>query len=493
MNVRILRGLSTGYLLIPNIIFFYYWTRPLVAIIGIVLFLYVYLVQWSDRTFSTSDKSLSGKDLLYVGILSLILTLISGVNGICYQTFDYWCHNTKFYEMFREEWPLRIPADGPIVSYYYGYYVAPALYSKWVGALSEGFIFFWTYLGFFLGVAWLYLVLNRKVLYLILCLSIGDTPHIIKTITYKLGIRLYTYGDFGIESWSNFENLLWVPNQVIPTLIIGGMLIYLLRHKLPLENMVFVIVLTFWWAVFPALTSGLLVGILILRDWVLKKFQLDWPFVIKHAIVPALVCLPVLLIFESHNEVPISGFVWQFRDNTGSLIMEYLVNIGINIVLFLLAKQLLWKQGSKLPEFPFYLIMAFIFLFPFYRIGKVNDFLFRGLMPYLIIVGLYLFEPISHQSYKVVWQVARKSVFSLAVLLLLFSCSFIPIGRLVRAMRVNVVAASYFPDKVTHNPIPYDAYESIYDVLADKWTLMEAKQYLGKEGSIYEKYISKQR
>ena len=119
--------------------------------------------------------------------------------------------------------------------------------------------------------------------------------------------------------------------------------------------------------------------------------------------------------------------------------------------------------------------------------GKVNDFLFRGLMPYLIIIGIYLFYPLSEaKTYKESWSMIKKTPYSLILFLLLTSSSLIAAGRVFRAATVNQVTARMFPGKIAFDPIPYDAYPNIYEVLKDKWSQREADQYLGKKDSFYE-------
>jgi hypothetical protein len=168
-------------------------------------------------------------------------------------------------------------------------------------------------------------------------------------------------------------------------------------------------------------------------------------------------------------------------------VIEYRINIGMNLLIFFLVFSYFKNDTQRqLPAFPFYLILAFIMIFPIYRIGKVNDFLFRGLMPYLLIVGIYLFYPLASVSAANAWSKVRKSAYSVVLFSLLVSCCLIAAGRFVRSMKVNVITQSILPEKVGFQPIPYDAYANIYEVLKDKWTQLEADQYLGKKDSFYE-------
>ncbi|NIJ54922.1 hypothetical protein [Dyadobacter arcticus] len=490
MKIKYLKTLSLGYLLVPNLIFFYYWTNTFIATIGIVMLLYTFYDSLKDCDFH-SYEILTMKQLALLGAAAAMLTFVSGITGLAYQTFDHWCHNTKFYELFKNDWPIRIPEKGPVISYYYGYYVVPALVFKFLGDIHEIVIIVWTLLGFYIGLAWVYLVMNKKLIYTFLVICFGDTPHVIKTVAYKVTGLWYTRGDFAIESWSNFENLLWVPNQVIPTMIVAGMFIFMLKNRVKNELIVFPVVLIFWWAVFPAFAMGLFCGVVILRQWVLDGCQFNQQFMGRKVILPILAAIPVLLFLVSHKMAPISGFVWQFPYSLTGRIAEYVINIGINFIIFLLSyRYFRSKSENLLPPFPFYLLITFLLIFPVYRIGKVNDLLFRGLMPYLLMIGMYVFQSFAHRSNLQSRNVVTKSIMRFMLFLLLVLCSFISIGRVLRALKINKLTKMLLPNHIAFEPIPYDAYKNIYEVLKEKWSLREADQYLGKSDSFYELKIA---
>lgn len=491
MSIHLLRCITIGYLLLPNLLFFTHWTRTSFALFGVLILGFLFLDVIKNQDFNKSDN-LNSKSIISLVAICLVATLVSGVTGICFQTLDHWAHNTKFYELFISDWPQRIPLTGPVVSYYYGYYVVPVLLSKWAGIIREDIIFIWTALGFFLGFAWLYLALNRKMIFVILALSVGDTPRFLKLIFSNLAGPLYTFSDFAIEPWSNFENLFWVPNQVIPTLIIAGMFVYILKNRINVEYMVLPVALSFWWAVFPSVTSGCIIALVVLRKWFMERFKIDYLRAVKLVGLPFLICLPVLLFYLSHESLPASGFIWQFAGDLEGRTVEYLVNIGLNIVIFTLVYFYFQRNGNNtLPVFPIFITLCVILLFPLYRIGKLNDFLFRGLMPCLLVAGIYLFYPIAAVSnYRKSWALIRKTPYSFFIVLLLVSSSAIAGGRLYRAITVNQVTNRLFPEKFPFKAIPYDNYSGIYEALQAKWTQEEADQYLGKEDSFYELNIS---
>lgn len=490
MTERNLRSLSILYLLLPNLLFFLNWVNLPMKITGVLLLVYAFFTDVRYSDFS-KDKVLDTRNLIIVGFASLLLTFVSGINGICYQTFDYWCHNTKFYELLKYQWPIRIPQDGPVISYYYGFYVVPVLFSKLNGVLNEPLIFVWTWMGIWLGISWIYLVLNKKIIWVFLAICMGDLPHLIKSTLYKFSVRLYELGDFGVENWSNMENLLWVPNQVIPTLIIAGMFVYMLKKGLNINQAVLPVALSFWWAIFPAFVSGLLVGILIFIEVIRTGFRISWSSYINRVIVPFLCCFPILIFYLSHAESPVSGFLWEFVTDPKNVVIEYMVNIGINAGLFTAAYFVFRKLNlPHLNALPFFLIVSFTIIFPFFRMGKVNDFLFRGMMPVLIIAGMYLFYPLTVYTSRQTFDRLKGSVPGLMLLLLLAASSVIGVMRFGRAAKVNQIAVKMGVNSAPFTPIPYDAYPNIYEVLKDRWTLQEANQYLGKSDSFYEKYMA---
>lgn len=488
MSTKNLRHASVIYLLLPNLIFFYSWTRLSVAIIGIIILTYLSSDDYKDLSFKSSTD-FSTKDLLIVGITGLVLTLISGTAGFCYQTPDYWCHHAKYNELFNSKWPIRIPLDGPIISYYYGYYVVPALFFKIIGSINETFIVIWTTTGIAIGIAWVYLVLNKKIWFVLMAMCAGDLPHIVKNILAFLSISLYKFSDFGIEHWSLFENLFWVPNQVIPSLIIAGMFVYILKNNLNTYLMTFPLCLIFWWAVFPAFTFSLFIGCIIMKDWVTGHFKPKMATITKKIILPAITSIPILIFFLSHKATPVSGFIWNSRKDYMNLVSEYSANILVDVFGFLAVYICLKKMRFEtLDLFPFFIVLILTIIFPIYQIGKVNDFLFRGMMPLLFFTGIYLCYPLTVNSWKNTLHILRHSYLGLFLILILASTSLVAVRRVWRAVTENQFILK--PDGNPFIEIPYNAYPNVYEVLKEKWSLQEANQYLGKADSLYEKYIA---
>lgn len=489
MNIRLLKGLSASYLLLPNLLFFLYWTRPAIALVGIGLLIYAYAKHCLTDAWG-SPEPLVIKDLIWILSFAIFLVLISGVGGLFYQTLDHWGHNSKLYELFRQPWPLVYPSGGAAYSYYFGYYLVPALVSKMIGFFSEGVLFLWTLIGFALGVAWIYLILNKKILYVILSLSFGATPKVIAFIFRQLGQNPYAnYGDVLILTLPVLDQSLWVPNQVIPTIIIAGMLVHLVKTGGDLQEMVLPVALSLWWAVFPALLSGLLIGIMIVRQWCLDGFY--WPKVLTKVLIPVLSCIPILLLFASHKSVPISGFLWEF-DKPIEFISRYAFEMLLNIILFYLAFRIFYEKRPEKNTLHtlFYLTIGLMLLMPFYRIGVYNDFLLKGIQSSLLITSLLVLIPVAAKSsYQSLVEIARKSVLNFAVIGLLLLSLVSSTVLIVESVKSSAISNLLFPNQKLFTPIPYDQYPTIYDMLVEKFSTNDGEQYLGQEGSFYELYV----
>lgn len=488
MERKTLYTISIIYLLIPYIIYFLYWTKPVIALAGILLILYIfYKNALQENVFCKAFIDI--KDICIAFVAGVLLTLASGITGFAFQTIDHWCHNAKFHDLLRTDWPLRFPANRPVMAYYFGYYLVPAAFSKLTGHISPGIILVWTSLGIALGLLWICISLHYKWWAVLLVLCIGDFPRVFKGIAAHWSIQLYTYEEVGVEHWSNLENLFWAPNQLIPSLMLGGMLFHVIRHRLDYALLCFPTALALWWAAFPALITGLVIALLLIGQWI--RWGISFRDMIPRVLLPCVVAVPVLALFQSHPHPPENGLIWEVRGDTVNLLREYLVNTVADVLLF--AFVFAGYRRVRLPSIPaapFWLLICITLLFPFVRVGKINDLLLRGMMPVLVLIGCYLLYPLVSQPLPKVLGALRGNTVCIAVLLALLLSAVTGIGRLYRAARVNRITALWTGVQPRFVPIPYDAYPSLYETLQQRWSQQEAEQYLGKPDSFYEKYIA---
>ncbi len=488
MRNKTLYRLTIAYLIIPNIIYYLFWVNHVLSIICISLSAHLFL-KTALQEMEPCKTFIHLKDLFIACIFAGMLTLASGITGFAFQTMDHWGHNGKFQALFQNEWPLRFPANGPVMAYYFGYYLVPAAFSKLAGHISSAAILIWTSIGITLGLLWICISLHQKWWAVLLALCVGDFPRFLKGIAAHWSIRLYRFEDIGVEHWSNLENLFWAPNQFIPSLILGGMLFYVIRHRLNYALLCFPTALALWWAAFPALATGLIVALLLVFQWTRQgvSFCEFW----EHALLPFITVIPLLLLFQAHPQPPQNGPIWEFRLDTGNLVREYLVNTVADVAVFVLAFMTFRRVGLPgVSALPFCLLVCITLIFPLARVGKVNDMLLRGMMPVLVLIGCCLLYPLTSQPLPKVLTEIWGNAFYVVIVLVLLVPSGVGIARLYRAARFNRITALWGPHELKFAPIPYHAYPSLYETLRQRWSQQEAEQYLGKPDSFYEEYIA---
>jgi hypothetical protein len=480
--------ISIIYLLIPNIIYYLYWVNTALLLAGIILLLCIlYKSLLPECTFPKTYIHL--KDICIASGVAVGLTLASGITGFAFQTMDHWCHNAKFQDLLQNDWPLRFPSNRPVMAYYFGYYLVPAAISKMAGHISPAAILIWTSLGIALGLLWICISLDRKWWAVILVLCVGDFPRVFKGIASQGSIQLYRYESIGVEHWSNLENLFWAPNQFIPSLILGGMLFHVIRHRLDYALLCFPTALALWWAAFPALVIGLITALLLVVQWL--RWGITFQRLYQGVLLPCVAVLPVLLLFQSHPHPPENGLIWEFRGDIANLLREYLVNTLADVSLFVIVFLISRRAGLPVIQaLPFWLLICIALLFPLARVGKVNDMLLRGMMPILILIGCCLLYSFTSQPLSKVLAALRGNMHCIVVVLALVLPAVVGIGRLHRAATYNRMTALWSPSNSGFVPIPYDAYPSLYETLRRRWSQQEAEQYLGKPDSFYEKYIA---
>jgi len=489
MDISTLRLFSIIYLLVPNLFFFAYWTNPFICLAGIALLGYQLYREVRDKEFTTADR-ISGKDLLSVGLLSLVIILFSGIGGFAYQTVDHWAHNVKFYELYLTSWPLVDQKSDSIISYYFGYYVVPAVIFKMFGGVSGIVMIAWAWAGLFLGLLWISSILKGKIWLLPVVICAGDLVHFFVSSLKLLSIDLYHYKDFRIGFWSAYESFFWAPNQVIPALLLAGMLVYMIEHETDLLKMVFPISLSFWWAVFPGFFIAVYVIVLVILK-LLKNPRLFAGYLLRSDVwIPVLTCIPVFIFYMSKQSYPVSGWAWGRITDFGNFFREYALNIVVNLS-FLLGVYFFFRKriARSLPLYPLIVLVFLTILFSFYQGGELNDFLFRGMIPFLVIFGIYMVYPLSGMTFRQFTLLIKGSkTVGAVVIFVLCATLFLGISRTTRALVNNRLTAS--AGLSSFNRIPFDKYSRVYDVLVDYWSEEGAQQYQGMKGSFYEKYIA---
>lgn len=488
LPTRTLRILLVCYLLLPNLLFHAFWFRPAVAFAsatGLILSCFFY-VRTSFRQKSTVI-SLTIFDILLLVVLSLFLVVFSGITGFSYQTNDHVGHNSKFYDLSKNAWPIYFKEADTFGCYYWGFYLVPGWVGQVTGQVSETAIFIWTYLGIFQGVTWVYVLVKKSTLKLFLFFFIGGIGHTVKVLFGILAGVGFTHPIVFIEVWNMLNQLLWAPNQFIPSLLLVS-LIYsegvLTRNLL---SCFFPLSLVLIWSVFPSVTMAIifLFSFFCFGEY-RQFFKIGWVVFLEKVAVPLLACLPVIFYFLASSGNSIHGFIWTF-DPINSIIMDYIVCVLLDIILLGLVWKYLMNNRKEVFDLYFYGLLVTVLVLGLFRLGYANDWLVRGTMPvfmflfYAILRGNLTFGIFTGGSANYKFRV----LFSGIVLL----CMVGPFSYFYRAAKNNVLLNQISGSQL-FVPYPYDKYPNTFQAVQQHHSMAEASQYLGNKESVYWQYLS---
>lgn len=486
MNFSLLRISSILYLLIPNIIFVNGWFRWQYAVPVTAGFVYLFWCEIKKKPGYLSGN-LGLNNTLLIGVFTLIWTALTGIGGLFPQSSDFWAHHSKFYDLFKNPWPIFFEEKGRYACYYFGYYLIPALVSKLLSQLSVPAIFLWTWLGLGLGIAWVFLLIGKNKFLLFVFPFLGGFCLLAVKI---LNLLFGSFDDlfYFLTMWSLYDQSLWVPNQVIPILIVSGIVVYDCFYNNKIYDSFFPITLCFIWAIFPSIIMVFLYGLTL----IFSKFKDILHFSsLRTLILPGLLFIPSFLYLLSSDSMPAKGFVWEVqswheiaRSYTGGVLLEAIILFVLTILI-----------RRYVPDIPLWFISGTYLLFiplVFYRIGVNGDSLSRGSIPVLVLISIMLLAAVSNffTQYR---EIRPRRYYALVFLFLLsFSLPFLGLSRLENPIVHNKFLQKLSPGTFSgYTTIPYDRFSNAYQMLLSQYSEAEARQYLGKKNSLFEKYLVK--
>ncbi|WP_266363190.1 hypothetical protein [Tellurirhabdus rosea] len=485
MSVRTLRLASLIYLLLPAILFTLGWFDPIFSIPVLIGFGFLTVRAFRERSDVGAD--FTRQDLFYLAGMGLVLTLYSGIAGLSAQMFDHWGHNAKYYDLTVHNWPLFFPERDRYATYYFGFYLVPAFLSKiTLGRPYEPFLAGWTAIGFFLGISWVYLVTGRRKLLLLLLPLVGGLNNGLKELLLHsfYGNHPITPHLYGFVSW--FDQLQWVPNQLVSCTLISGMLLYNAFHRRQLESTFFPITLSFIWAVFPGAFFVVLYGFILIQKSIGQPFLKFFRETLAAHLVAGLIFLPTFVYLNSGDGMPVAGFIWEY-EAFPKLAMRYFLSVVLDLgILYALCRYVTRQFPHLFPSWFVTALFVLFFLATHYRVGYYNDWLMRLQQPMLTITGIIILRGLAEAFDQS--PVARPAMLKWMVPILIL-WSPIALRRAARTTYRNAITTA-IAGKPMYNPIPYDKYPNTYQFLLHKHSQLEANQYLGKKNSVYERYLA---
>jgi len=484
MNTRFLRLFSTLFILVPILLFLTNWFNPLFASIFVCGHIAFFVFYAKDSRIE-NETIISYQSLFAIAAIALIWTFLTGVGGFFLQTTDHVGHNSKFYDLYMHQWPILFPEKGTFSCYYYGYYLIPALFFKLVGGISVSFIVCYTFLGIWLGLIWLYLLLFRNILILsvfILCGGILFSSELISLALFRFS---FSYNPV----WSLFFQSIYVPNQIISVLIAAGIFLYYIRDY---RWSFYLITLTFYWGVFPAAVLTLIFGINFIIDLFLNKKLPRLQTLTINYVLPVILFLPTFLFLTSSNQTPINHF---YKFNTIASLVPFLEVILLILIVISLTK----KKSSDKKILPLPIVMTALFMLLLlltFRMGNFNDLFYRGSIPLFLIILLYVFQTLVihiKENYQLFRTGKKGTLYFLTSRLFLnrqaIIILWIGLGCTASLYQIGQMARYNIFFK-TYHPVSYNRFTNSYQALLKMNGTRDASQYLGNPKSLYFKYLA---
>lgn len=488
MSISLLRIASILYLLLPNLIFAANWFRVELAVLMIIGLCYLFWREIKGEKQEYNNQSFSKRESFILVFIAFILTGLTGISGYSYQLYDYWAENTKFYDLYKSSWPLYFEDVDNYACYYFGYYLVPAFISKLFGELSLLTLFIWSWIGVLILISWIYFFSNKKIINIFIVLSIGGVSSNLKWLLAKLNdVEIIYTSEMGPAVITPlFQQLRWAPNQVIACLITSSIVLYSLFWEHKYHKAFFSICLCLIWCIFPTLMLFILFSSICLY----YLFKDGFAIFFKNNGLSFAICLlfmiPIVIYFASSNGDAIHhSFLHVKRPK--SAIAKLIIDIGVDLGILLIGCLALHKIASKSFYFLALTSLFFIFLLRTYRFGTQNDLFMRGHIPFLFIVGIFLMHNFNFSKIHFRNKIELKHL--LVVVYFILNLLLLSSETLIKSIQYNKITQLLWPSIFSYNPLPFNKFSNTYQMLYDRYSPAEAKQYLGKNNSIYERHL----
>ena len=444
MQSRTLKIYSYVYLILPVLIFFIGYLKPIISIpisIGIC-FMFFLLVK---QAMNEKEKVINKKNLLVLFIIILIICILAGQGGLFYQSADHHWRNAIFRDLVNFEWPVYYSNSNSALNYYIGHWIVPASIGKIFVPISQDLawqianisLLIWSTIGVTLSFLWLVKSIKMKksksiflALFIFMFFSGLD---ILGTLFFdNSGLS-----QLHLEWWAtNYQfssmttQLFWVFNQSIVAWLISLMFI----NEKSVKNFFVLIILCLPYSPLPF--AGLIILfayrgfeylIKSIKNKNLKSFFKD-VFSIQNII--SIVCiLPIYYFYYTTNSATSdNGFRILSKlcttEGIFRLLVFWFLEIGIyGIIIFPKYK----KNGL------FYASFLSLLVIPLFAIGGAYDFAMRASIPSITIciyfVIKYLIDSIENNNLR------YKEIVLISVIILGSITSLFEYGRAINTIK----------------------------------------------------------
>ncbi len=387
--------LTLVYLVFPLQLFLLLWFQWWLCVP--LTFLFTAALVKSLKLKHEQDFTLEFRFAAVVALFALVMTAAAGIGGLSFQNSDYWKHNTVFYDLIVQDWPVRysscahlgsIKGQGCGLVYYTGFYLPAAF----LGKVAHSYVFgqyslwLWASFGFFLVFSWLHILLKSKnaLLPLVFLLFGG-----LDVLGFYWQNRLLPEMGGHFEWWASLFQyssmstvVLWVPQHALAAWLGAAFFLNGFRTKTLHSGALILCALVLW---SPFVVMGLLPFYLLafgLRKYPVTRLE------ILLGVVGAFALLPY---FGSHvGGVPVGPlwieptFWWRYP------LFVLLEFGGIALCLYRNCRH----------DRIFLLTLAVLLALPFYRVGAANDLVMRVSLPALFCLSIFTWQTMGDRAFR---------------------------------------------------------------------------------------------
>ena len=415
-ELPLLHRLAIVYLMLPVIIWLVGWFEWWLGIPASIL---IVMAFW-QAVSGTWNRKLRAATVAVIATAAcwVMLTAAGGVFDA--QNGDWLHQHTTFLDLGRYPWPTFLPDplaeftsgeddSPPLLRYYLGYYITPALAAQWLGLAAMNWaVPLWTWL----GVALILLMFTRERRGWGIALAAGvfilfSGMDILRVILWEgwswidldikrgglLGLSVGRdhiewdgFGQIRTQYSANTTSLMWVPQHFIPAGLYALSMLQLRRHRRFLAVSGVLLSAGLFWSAFVPIGLLPLIGVLLWENGI-RPF-LRWPNLLIAAPLAALIAL--YLTSGSTNFS--GGWIWEAND------WASMIRWALSFYLseFLLLAVLLFILRPGLRREPFFIAcVATLILLPLYQFGLSNVLPARGSLPSLILLCWYCVDTIT--------------------------------------------------------------------------------------------------
>ena len=403
--------LTLFYGLVPIVIFFIGWLRPIVSIPATLALIYSAFIYTKriEKSPVLVDLNVDWKRTGLIVIMAFIWVYCSGIGGYTNQDWDHHGRNAIFYDLLTFDWPIYYDFPGNYhfkelagkhssLNYYFTFWLPAACIGKLFGQqAANAFLLLWAYLGILLSLYYLNRLFNFKYSlactglfifwsgfdlfgYLLIRRSLPPIDALSETYYY------YFYTSFTADLNNPF-------NQAIPAWLIT---LYILNDAKKLQ--VFPLIILFAYSPFVFIGLVLAHGLYyLLATYHTGKTALEYGTEFVKALwrpdtLGVLVILVTYALFyKAHSGAVQNTTFWTRYLTRGPvlnalLVGSYFVTFFLEVGIYLAGIYFLAKRTYQTYKIWFWLIFVVLLILPLWVIGTWNDLASRGSMPFLTVL-----------------------------------------------------------------------------------------------------------